>query len=186
MDYYQILGITRFADGDEVKKAFRQKAKQLHPDLNNNNPRANEEFKRINEAYQVLQNPEKRRIYDLQLLNGFPAATIYYRPAAKKVKVKIRYRAKGDKYAHYKSRSQAERRFERFEKVFDLSLFAMVFVLGCLAFSYGMYRLYIEPVENIDPYPGIVMGLLFISVIVYFWVLRKKTDDDDQTETENQ
>jgi curved DNA-binding protein CbpA len=174
MDYYQVLGITRFADLDEVRRAFRQKAKLLHPDLNNN-PGANEEFKRINEAYQVLHNPEKRRIYDLQLLNGFPAAIVYYRPAGA---AKVRYRAKGDKYAHYKSRRQAEERYDTFEKIFDFTLLTLVFILGCLGLLYGLYRMYIQPHEDIDPYPGIIMGLLVISMIVFFLFMRKKTEED--------
>jgi curved DNA-binding protein CbpA len=174
MDYYQILGVSRFADADEVRRAFRTKAKQLHPDLNNN-PRAIEEFKRINEAYQVLHDSEKRRIYDLQLMNGFPAATVYYRPAGT---VKVRYRAKGDKYAHYKYRSQAEKRYETLEKIFDFSLIGMVFLLGCLGLLYGLYRMYVKPHDDIDPYPGIIMGILVISMIVFFLFTRKKSKED--------
>jgi curved DNA-binding protein len=63
-DYYDILGVDRNADQGEIKKAFRRKARKLHPDVNPNDPQAEERFKEINEAYEVLSDPEKRSKYD--------------------------------------------------------------------------------------------------------------------------
>jgi molecular chaperone DnaJ len=63
-DYYQVLGVADTATGDEIKKAFRRLAKQHHPDRNPDNPQAAERFKEINEAHDVLSDPEKRRKYD--------------------------------------------------------------------------------------------------------------------------
>jgi molecular chaperone DnaJ len=62
-DYYTVLGVPRTATSDEVKKAFRQLAREHHPDVNND-PQADERFKDINEAYQVLGDPERRSYYD--------------------------------------------------------------------------------------------------------------------------
>jgi molecular chaperone DnaJ len=63
-DYYAILGVSRDASEDDVKKAFRRLAKQYHPDANQGNTAAEEQFKEIGEAYQVLSDPEKRQLYD--------------------------------------------------------------------------------------------------------------------------
>ena len=63
-DYYEILGISRNATSDEVKKAYRQMALKFHPDKNPDNKEAEDKFKEAAEAYSVLIDSEKRSIYD--------------------------------------------------------------------------------------------------------------------------
>src|SRR5215831_3561626 len=63
-DYYKVLGVDRKASEDEIRKAYRKLAKQYHPDYNPNNKQAEEHFKEINEAYEVLSDPKKRAHYD--------------------------------------------------------------------------------------------------------------------------
>jgi len=70
-DYYKILGVSRQATPEEIKKAYRRLAIQYHPDKNKDNKAAEEKFKRINEAYAVLSDPEKRKNYDMFGHAGF-------------------------------------------------------------------------------------------------------------------
>ena len=64
IDYYKILGISKDATQEDIKKAYRKLARKYHPDLNKDNPNAQEKFQEINEANEVLSNPEKRKRYD--------------------------------------------------------------------------------------------------------------------------
>ena len=63
-DYYDILGIKRDASAETIKKAFRKLAKKYHPDSNAGNPQAEQMFKDVNEAYSILSDPEKKKLYD--------------------------------------------------------------------------------------------------------------------------
>ena len=63
-DYYEVLGIDRSADEAAIKSAYRKLAKKYHPDVNPGDKTAEEKFKEVNEAYQVLSNPQKRAQYD--------------------------------------------------------------------------------------------------------------------------
>lgn len=63
-DYYEVLGVDKSASADEIKKAYRKKAIQYHPDKNPGDKEAEEKFKEAAEAYEVLSNPDKRARYD--------------------------------------------------------------------------------------------------------------------------
>ncbi|MFU8811799.1 MAG: DnaJ C-terminal domain-containing protein [Balneolaceae bacterium] len=63
-DYYNILGVSRDASQQEIKKAYRKLAAKFHPDKNRDDPEAEQAFKRVGEAYEVLKDPEKRKLYD--------------------------------------------------------------------------------------------------------------------------
>lgn len=76
-DLYQVLGVSNTAGPDDLKKAYRRLAKQYHPDRNKNNPKAEERFKEISRAYEVLSDPERRALFDefgaVSLESGFDA-----------------------------------------------------------------------------------------------------------------
>lgn len=64
IDYYKVLGVDRNATQEDIKKAFRRQARKYHPDLNPNDPSAKEKFQQLNEANEVLSDPDKRKKYD--------------------------------------------------------------------------------------------------------------------------
>jgi molecular chaperone DnaJ len=73
-DYYDVLGVSRSASQEEIKKAYRKKAVEYHPDKNPGDPEAEKQFKAVSEAYQVLSDPQKREVYDHYGAQGLAGA----------------------------------------------------------------------------------------------------------------
>jgi curved DNA-binding protein CbpA len=161
-NYYEILGLPINASQWEVRRAFREKAKCFHPDINNDF-NAKFDFQKINEAYQVLINSNKRRIYDIRLKNGTPYRKVYYRSG------NVAYRHNGARYVHRDDLQDEGVTITKFEKYFDFFLFLTLTLTGAYALLYGLYRLFVRPVEQLNPYPGIILGVFFTSLMIYVW-----------------
>src|SRR5215469_1762438 len=76
-DYYETLGVPRQASADDIRKSYRKLARKYHPDLNPGDKSAEERFKNVQEAYDILSDPKKRQMYDqfgFYSENGFPGA----------------------------------------------------------------------------------------------------------------
>ncbi len=161
-DYYAILGVSRQASDASIRRAFRCRAKVLHPDINPAKC-AKHDFQRVNEAYQMLKNAEKRRLYDIRLLQGSLDQKVYYRPE------KTRPPHYAAHYSYMHANDYREHSPSRFEKAFDKFLFFFMLMLGFSALFYGIYRALGEPVEGVNPYLGIIFGVVFTSLFIFGW-----------------
>ena len=83
-DYYSVLGVDRNAKEEEIRQAYRKLARQNHPDVNPGDHSAEERFKEINEAYEVLSDPQKRQKYD-QFGSNWRAGAAYAPPTTNSI-----------------------------------------------------------------------------------------------------
>lgn len=164
MNHYQILGVKPDATIENIQRAFRAQAKRIHPDVNPDKS-AKQEFQRINEAYQVLRDANKRRLYDIRLANGILTRRVYYRPGQTQQKQYARYQHRG-----VKSNAASH----KLEKALDRVLFFSMLAMGLSALFSGLYRAFAEPVEGVNPVLGIVFGLVFTSLLIFVWDKRQR------------
>jgi len=163
-DYYQTLGVSNMATADCIRKAFRAKAKEMHPDTN---PGVSpDDFFRINEAYQVLSDENKRRIYDLRLKHGITGQRVYYRPGDVRTTYHAQYR-QGKK-------SPEDEIPGWVEKFINYFLFLSLFLASLYAIFFGIYRLFQEPINGVNPYHGVVLGVVLtvLMLIGYFTYIK--------------
>ncbi len=128
-----------------------------------------QQFQQLNEAYQVLRDADRRRLYDLRL------------------RTNMLHHAKGnypgDVSRHYSAQKTSRpssgampAKPGRFEKAVDNFLFFTLFMGGLSSIFIGLHRLFIEPVEGARPHLGLLFGLLFTSMLVYGWDRKKRSD----------
>jgi curved DNA-binding protein CbpA len=149
--YYQILGVSATADKEEIKVAFKKLALRLHPDKNPGNPLAEEQFKQVNEAYQVLSNDQRRATYDFKLQYAAQAPLPHY--PEDDTEDDRRYRGRYHQAARQPSYSYGRPRYAPHVE-FDpaqvrrmgimLGIFFVFFVIGVIYLAQFMNRLNAE------------------------------------------
>ncbi|HOY33326.1 MAG TPA: J domain-containing protein [Bacteroidales bacterium] len=156
-DYYKILGVPYDAASEEIKKAFKEKALQFHPDVYKGE-HAGEIFQILNTAYHTLIDPARRRRYNLEL--KFPDSFTTKKEARYRHPADARYYARTEHHAPVYPKHYARniRRLNRF------MLFSIVAIL-----SFGLVAGFIDMIRNFD-FSGIIVW--FISLGILFWGVR--------------
>ncbi len=170
MNYYDILGVDTYADEERIKRAFRNRAKQLHPDVNRA-ARAKKDFQLVNEAYQVLSDADKRRIYDLRMARGTHGQRVYYRPgyaAGYASATSSRREANATSYWQATQRPKSS----RFVKIVDQVLFLLMLLAGLTALFYGIYKAVGEHEDDVNPYLAITFGVFFTILFLVGWHIK--------------
>jgi len=167
-DYYQILGIPRNSTSEQIKQAYRIKAKLLHPDVSKK-PDAKNLFQSLNEAYQVLINPEKRKWYDFKL--KYPSTT-GLRAQADNNRAHHTYESYYRAYTQSQKQKQEDELFSKLiTKIIDNFLFYFLLISGALAIIFGIVQLVDEDETGMR---GVVFGVWFLLLLLYGWRLMGK------------
>lgn len=169
VNYYQILEVSSDANYDQIRKAFRKLAKEIHPDVNKDIG-SKEKFQKLNEAHQTLSDPAKRRLYNLRLRHGIIIQTVHYRPATSTYRPT--YKGRGANYAKREQESTSKA-----EAIFDNILFYLLLIIGLYGILFGLYRVFIDPPKNdeINPYSGLIGGAVFTFLLVFLYFIMRKS-----------
>ena len=170
VDYYKILGIERDATAEQIRQAYRAKAKLYHPDINNS-PNANTLFQLINEAYQVLVNTDKKKWYDFKL--KYPSTTSM-KPQAERRRTST-YENYYKAYTHYKNEKNNDELFsKRTTKIIDNFLFYFLVAAGFVAIIISAIDLVYDKV-SMKNMTGMIFGVWFLLILFLGWsILNKK------------
>ncbi len=169
LDYYKILGISYDASVEQIRQAYRNRAKQYHPDINNT-PDAKLLFQLLNEAYQVLINPEKKRWYDFKL--KYPSTTGLKQQQGKQKPATYEsyYRA----YTRQQQEKNEEKEFKKYTKsLLDNVLFYSLIVSGAFAVFFSIREIIFDT-WSMKSVSGLAFGIWFLFVMFWGWNLMSK------------
>jgi len=174
VNYYNILGVTYNASLEEIKKAFRLKAKLCHPDVNKS-INAKAAFQIINEAYQVLVDPEKRKLYDHKWKTRY-GQSFHNRTYTQGQAYNNNYYKAYTGQRNYKKKNEApvERAF------FDVFLFISLFILGGVSIIMGIFNLVFKEWESIDNLSGLMMGVWMLFLLFAGWNFIMKENNKNE------
>jgi len=160
-NYYYILGVPYTASSDEIRKAFRLRAKIFHPDVNKST-NAKVKFQLLNEAYQILIDTEKRRVYDYKWQTRY-GASFHNRYNTTQHEEKTNYYRAYTASYYNKNEGKIERTF------IDIILFYFLIVVGILSVIMGILQLIYKEWKGIDSISGLLFGLWILFLLIYGW-----------------
>lgn len=184
-DYYKILGLNKDASSENIRRAYRLKAKQFHPDINKGAD-AKILFQQINEAYHFLIDIDKRRFYDFKLKQDITLYKKYGKNYQDRYKTQdSSYKTNNNEgyqsYSYYTSytRSKSDVETDNIIKKFNLYtdnfLFYIMLFIGFITIIFGIKDLFLIKWKGPENVTGILFGLSYTSILLYWWYLRKKT-----------
>jgi len=171
-DYYKILNIPPDADDKLIKRAYYQKAKVFHPDINKS-INSKQQFQILNEAYQTLINAGKRKVYDFKLKYG--KGIVLKKSNAE------RDRERSSSYTGNQAKSNTQSRPPAQETLFnkgivDKFLFFTMAFFGILAIVFGTLNLFASDTDDYSDINSIVFGIAMILILYYGWKMIVKRD----------
>jgi curved DNA-binding protein CbpA len=174
-DYYKILGVTREASHDDIRKAYLIKAKNSHPDVNKS-PDAKIQFQLLNEAYHILIDYDKKTYYDTKQK--------YNAEEYRKYGINYQYRQRRNdtEYTYYSSYSNSQP-INKQERIFinkvmkytDVILFVFMLVIGIVTIIFGTNDLFFKKWEGSKSLIGILFGVSYTTILLYGWHLKTKS-----------
>lgn len=167
-DYYKILGISHNATPEAIKRAYRLKAKKCHPDIFKGQ-NSKEQFQLINEAYQVLINNNKRRLYDQRLKTGVQQSRNVYHQ-----KSRYNYNPAYQRPYYRRKTSYKSNKEVKYEKIFGNAGFLLMALIGIYVIVFGIYRMLYAPIDGVNSLAGVISGFVFTFIVIYSWLLRIK------------
>jgi len=173
VDYYTILGVRRNAGADEIKKAFRRQAKSFHPDVSKD-ALATAKFQQINEAYHILINIKKRRIYDYSLRhrNEFNMRARRTRRDSTTFNSYYKFYT-GHTYSEsQRQNGNAGTAYKK--KGLDNVLFYSLLGIGVIGIIFGIFDIINKEWLGLNSLNGLFFGLSFTVILVYGWRLLGK------------
>jgi len=177
INYYKILGISNSASDEELKEAYRKKALQYHPDVNDS-PEAHVRFQEIGEAYNTLRDPLSREKFDIVLRYGFEGiAEAIKRERAPKHKDPAYVQKSENFIADYWARKSRPVKKDKHTIILENILFASMVIIGLVALSFASMDLMSKKLR--DDYSDVAILLfsivfLILLVLGWKWVLGRK------------
>ncbi|MFH1321140.1 MAG: J domain-containing protein [Bacteroidota bacterium] len=173
-DYYKILGVQRTATTEQIRTAYRERAKRFHPDVDRT-PGANARFQLIGEAYQTLVDYRKKRQYDIKLKYGIETKPQFRNREYSKRYGRSYRRTPGTNYHYDFFRSKKKPKKSKKTIYFDNTLFIIMVIIGAIALFFSIKDIFSSNPEIImNGIQGLCFGLTYLFVLIYGWRLYKR------------